>query len=87
MKTFLQHAKDTLNAYALFPSQIDTILSNVMVSPANDLFTGRWYDQTSDYPMIMTFLLERTIIREAIKHLEETLPEAWMLPALRDALV
>lgn len=86
MKTFLQHAKDTLTFFALSPSQIDIILSRVMASPSNDPFTGRWFDSPSDYPNVLTNLLERAILREALAFLEETLPEAWMIPAIRECI-
>jgi hypothetical protein len=81
MKTLEQHARQLLNEFALSTAQIDSILEKLKTE--NDAMRGRWHDEASGYPQALVNVLENITLRTAVTWLEENLPQAWMIPALK----
>jgi len=81
MKTLEQHSRNLLDQFALFPAQINSIVEKLK-SENPDLQT-RWHDEASGYPQALINVLEHITLRTAVKWLEENMPQAWMIPALK----
>ena len=84
MKTLEQYSRDILDQFALFSSQVDSIIEKM--KGENDILKDRWNDQVEGYPSAFVNLLANITIRTAIEWLETNLPKAWMLPALKQSI-
>lgn len=81
MKSLEQHSRNLLDQFALFPAQINSIIEKLKAENPN--LKDRWRDEVSGYPQALINVLERITLSTAVKWLEENLPQAWMIPALK----
>ena len=80
MTTFFDAMKARLNENGLFDEHVEKIMELAVKDESLSNMNGRWGDDVSGYPGMMTHLTFRLIRPIAYKWICENIPAAWFRP-------
>ena len=77
--TIQEQMASQLIANDMFDSQAKQVMEKV-VAEQQETMSGRWQDDTSDYPAVMINTLWLIVKKTALDWLNENAPQAWFKP-------